>query len=131
MTGERSNPFDVGDLIESVPAKPVTMPQQANTALDQSQSPQGSTESGRSADKSSDRPSRAQMEQLARETGFVSRERPRMGRRLRTGRDRQLNLKVRDADLERFYAIADAEKITLGEAFERALDALEEKRRGR
>lgn len=103
---ERSNPFNVSDLIE--PAQPAR-----------------STEPRAAPEKAPDRPSRTQIDQLARDTGFVSRERPRLGRRLKTGRNRQLNLKVRDEDLERLYRIADREQITLGEVFERALDALE------
>lgn len=108
MTPERNNPFDVSDLIE--PAKPA-VPQVP------------------SAEKSIERPSRTQIDQLAKDTGFISRERPRMGRRHKTGRNRQINLKVRDQDLERFYKIADEEGVTLGEVFERALDALEAQRR--
>jgi hypothetical protein len=103
---ERANPFDVSDLVE--PAKPAQP-----------------TEQRVAPEKAPDRPSRTQIDQLARDTGFISRERPRLGRRLKTGRNRQLNLKVRDEDLERLYRIADREQITLGEVFERALDALE------
>lgn len=46
-------------------------------------------------------------------------------RRHRTGRNRQLNLKVTGEALERFYALADSERLVLGEAFERAVYALE------
>ena len=46
-------------------------------------------------------------------------------RRYRTGRDKQLNLKVTDACLQRFYALADGHGWVLGEAFERAVAALE------
>jgi len=46
-------------------------------------------------------------------------------RRRRTGRDKQLNLKVTEASLSQFYAIADAHGWGLGETFERALAALE------
>lgn len=45
-------------------------------------------------------------------------------RRRRTGRDKQLNLKVTEASLNQFYAIADARGWGLGEAFEHALAAL-------
>lgn len=116
MTPERSNPFDLEGLIETkAPAgAPVTQPAAAAPASDAAPL---------------ERPSRAQIDRLAKDTGFVSRERPRMGRRLLTGRNRQLNLKVRDSDVDRFYKIADEERITLGEVFERALDALEAARR--
>ncbi|WP_158912739.1 stability/partitioning determinant [Caulobacter sp. S45] len=46
-------------------------------------------------------------------------------RRRRTGRDKQLNVKVTDACLNQFYALADANGWGLGETFERALAALE------
>ena len=52
-----------------------------------------------------------------------------MGRRHKTGRNRHINLKVRDEDLDRFYKIANEDQITLGEVFERALGALEAQRR--
>lgn len=45
-------------------------------------------------------------------------------RRYRTGRNQQLNLKVRGEDVEAFYAIADAHGWVLGEAFARAIAAL-------
>ena len=45
-------------------------------------------------------------------------------RRHRTGRNQQLNLKVRAQDAEAFYAIADAEGWVLGDAFARAVAAL-------
>lgn len=45
-------------------------------------------------------------------------------RRYRTGRNQQLNLKVRAQDAEAFYAIADAQGWVLGEAFARAIAAL-------
>jgi hypothetical protein len=45
-------------------------------------------------------------------------------RRYRTGRNQQLNLKVRAQDAEAFYAIADAEGWVLGEVFARAVTAL-------
>ncbi len=46
-------------------------------------------------------------------------------RRYRTGRNRQLNLKVSDDILRRFYALADSQDLILGEAFEQAVAALE------
>jgi hypothetical protein len=49
----------------------------------------------------------------------------RTPRRFVTGRNRQLNLKVTDEAVSRFYAIADANSWVLGETFEIALEALE------
>jgi hypothetical protein len=83
-----------------------------------------------------------QVKMLAEEAGFRSREplaqnrlpRPepvsasaspkREQRRYRTGRNQQLNLKVRAQDAEAFYAIADAQGWVLGEAFAQAVAAL-------
>jgi len=45
-------------------------------------------------------------------------------RRYRTGRNQQLNLKVRAEDAAAFYAIADAEGWVLGDVFARAVAAL-------
>jgi len=47
-------------------------------------------------------------------------------RRYVTGRNRQLNLKVTEAAADRFYALADANHWVLGEAFELAIEALEQ-----
>ena len=90
-------------------------------------------------------PARAeQVKAVAEEAGFRSRgpvppppppragqpakeppqEERREQRRHRTGRNQQLNLKVRAQDAEAFYAIADAEGWVLGEAFARAVAAL-------
>ena len=57
---------------------------------------------------------------------------PQLQRRYRTGRNRQLNLKVTDEALRRFYALADAQGLVLGEVFEQAVNALDEalRRRG-
>ena len=49
----------------------------------------------------------------------------RLVRRHRTGRNVQLNLKVRQEAADAFYALADREGLVLGEAFERAVAALE------
>lgn len=45
-------------------------------------------------------------------------------RRYRTGRNVQLNIKVRAETLESFYALADKQGWILGETFERAIVAL-------
>ncbi|MFC7478303.1 hypothetical protein ACFQS7_28470 [Dankookia sp. GCM10030260] len=86
-------------------------------------------------------PARAeQVKAVAEEAGFRSRGPlpvpPRAGpppaapaprreqRRHRTGRNQQLNLKVRAEDAAAFYAIADAEGWVLGDVFARAVAAL-------
>lgn len=46
-------------------------------------------------------------------------------RRYRTGRNMQLNLKVRQATADAFYLLADEQGWVLGEAFERAVAALQ------
>ncbi len=80
-----------------------------------------------------------QVKAVAEEIGFRSRgpvaprpagaEAPpaekREQRRYRTGRNQQLNLKVRAEDAAAFYAIADAQGWVLGDAFARAVTALE------
>lgn len=78
-------------------------------------------------------PARAKdVRELAEKAGFTSREPPvesalkperREHRRYRTGRNIQLNLKVRQEDMDAFYALADSEGIVLGEAFARAVAA--------
>ena len=45
-------------------------------------------------------------------------------RRHRTGRNVQLNLKVRQEDADAFYALADEQGWVLGEAFQKAVEAL-------
>ncbi|WP_158743598.1 stability/partitioning determinant [Acidisphaera sp. L21] len=45
-------------------------------------------------------------------------------RRHRTGRNVQLNLKVRQEDADAFYAIADQRGLVLGEVFQHAVEAL-------
>ena len=47
-------------------------------------------------------------------------------RRYRTGRNVQLNIKVKAETLEAFYKIADREGWVLGETLERAVKALDE-----
>ena len=85
------------------------------------------------------------LREVAEKKGFVSREpsapkpapkaekvvapppapEPMPQRRYRTGRNRQLNLKVTDDVMRRFYALADSQDLILGEAFEQAVTALE------
>ncbi len=80
--------------------------------------------------------------EVAEKAGFTSREAlavpsdatpepvRREQRRYRTGRNVQLNLKVRQEDINVFYALADQEGIVLGEAFARAVAAWKEKLSG-
>lgn len=80
-----------------------------------------------------------EVREVAEKAGFTSREpQPepasepvrREQRRYRTGRNVQLNLKVRQEDMDAFYALADQEGIVLGEAFARAVVAWKEKLSG-
>ena len=88
-------------------------------------------------------PARArEVREVAERAGFTSREPQaappepapepvrREQRRYRTGRNVQLNLKVRQEDMDAFYALADREGIVLGEAFARAVVAWKEKLAG-
>lgn len=79
-----------------------------------------------------------QVREVAEKAGFTSREpqhtpepalepAKREQRRYRTGRNVQLNLKVRQEDIDAFYALADQEGIVLGEAFARAVGAWKNK----
>jgi hypothetical protein len=52
-------------------------------------------------------------------------------RRYRTGRNVQLNLKVRQKDFDAFYKLADDGGQVLGEVFAEAVAALQRERRGR
>lgn len=76
-----------------------------------------------------------QLRDVAEQAGFRSREAAatpvedeaprREPRRHRTGRNVQLNLKVRREAVDAFYKLADEQGWVLGEAFERAVGALE------
>ena len=75
---------------------------------------------------------REQVRAVAEPASFRSREpaaapATREVRRYRTGRNVQLNLKVRQKDADAFYAIADEKGWVLGQAFEMAVQALKEK----
>lgn len=70
---------------------------------------------------------------VAEAAGFRSREPKKRAqpaktksvvRRRRTGRNAQLNLRLKQEDIDEFAAIADAQGWVLGETFEHALDAL-------
>ena len=63
-------------------------------------------------------------EPLPREKVEKQQSPQREPRRYRTGRNVQLNIKVRAETLESFYKIADREGWILGETFEKAIAAL-------
>lgn len=71
-----------------------------------------------------------QVKAVAEPASFRSREPEsapsvrREPRRHRTGRNVQLNLKVRQEDADAFYALADEHGWVLGEAFQKAIEAL-------
>lgn len=81
------------------------------------------------------KPDKEAVRALAEKTGFPSREATPAApvasraapaqRRYTTGRNRQLNIKVRDEALQRFYALVESEGQVQGEIFERAVMALE------
>jgi len=58
----------------------------------------------------------------AKQASTAQRREPR---RYRTGRNVQLNIKVRSETLDAFYALADSHGWVLGETFEKAVAALE------
>ena len=78
---------------------------------------------------------------IAEQRGFPSRESPssvlasdkspvsapRARRVHRTGRNRQLTIKVSEEAFNQFYGLADKQGVVLGEAFQQALDAWAEK----
>lgn len=71
-----------------------------------------------------------QVRAIAEPASFRSREAApsrREPRRHRTGRNVQLNLKVRQEDADAFYALADEKGWVLGEAFQMAVQALRKK----
>jgi hypothetical protein len=73
-----------------------------------------------------------QIEKIAEANGFPSRQptRPaarRLGRRYRTGRNQQINIKATSQVIEELYQMADARRVPLGELLEQALKALKEK----
>jgi len=74
----------------------------------------------------------AAIDRLAEDNNFPSRQAKRVAKepkhkpRLhRTGRDQQFSVKTTPETKARFYRMADERKTTLGQLFERALDALE------
>jgi hypothetical protein len=72
-----------------------------------------------------------QIEKIAEANGFPSRQavmppaRGRTGRRYKTGRNQQINIKATSQVIERLYKMADARRVPLGALLEQAIDALE------
>jgi hypothetical protein len=72
-----------------------------------------------------------QIERIAEANGFPSRQaaktpaRARTGRRYKTGRSQQINIKATSQVIERLYKMADARRVPLGELLEQAIEALE------
>lgn len=85
-------------------------------------------------DKPQDAPSKQEVDELSEKLGFPSRQAPTPSvpketrtRRYTTGRNRQLNLKVTSAAMDRFYTLADQmEGVPLGEIFDQAIKMLAE-----
>lgn len=71
--------------------------------------------------------------QVAEENNFTSRQPAKPAKKAdrrkprihRTGRNVQFNAKATPETIAKFYRLADEKKVTLGEAFEMAVDALE------
>lgn len=90
---------------------------------------------GEALDLSEFKPKAAEVRSVAEQAGFRSREAgpqpagseaaAREPRRYRTGRNVQLNVKVKRETLEAFYRLADEQGWVLGEALEHAVSALE------
>lgn len=71
--------------------------------------------------------------QVAEDNNFISRQPPKSVKKAerrkprihRTGRNVQFNAKATPETIAKFYRLADEKKVTLGELFEMAVDALE------
>lgn len=75
------------------------------------------------------KPPAAVIEKISDDNGFPSRQAKKppakkTPRRRTTGRNQQLNIKATSATIEKFYAMADALDVPLGELLDRALNAL-------
>lgn len=85
--------------------------------------------------KTTPKANKEKLEELVDASGFPSRQPVRAaparrapGRRYKTGRNQQINIKATAQVIERLYKIADAKRIPLGELLEQALDALEKEK---
>ena len=71
------------------------------------------------------------VDEVAEANGFPSRQasrsspKKRVGRRYKTGRNQQINIKATSEVIERLYKVADQKRVPLGELLAQALDALE------
>lgn len=82
--------------------------------------------------KTTPRANKEKLEELADASGFPSRQPVRTapsrrppGRRYKTGRNQQINIKATPEVIERLYRLADEKHVPLGELLEQALGALE------
>jgi hypothetical protein len=82
--------------------------------------------------KTTPRANKEQIGELADASGFPSRQPVRAaparrpsGRRYKTGRNQQINIKATPEVIERLYKLADERHVPLGELLEQALRALE------
>ena len=78
--------------------------------------------------------SKEEIEKIAEANGFPSRQGARAptrrsGRRYKTGRNQQINIKATPQVIERLYKLADAKRVPLGELLEQAVDELEKSAR--
>lgn len=117
MSGKRAGLFEEGPDVSDFKPKPPARPEQVKAIAEQA--------GFRSRDPlAQDRPAETTGQP---EPSTTAQPAKREQRRHRTGRNQQLNLKVRAQDAETFYAIADAQGWVLGEAFARAITALAQK----
>jgi hypothetical protein len=73
------------------------------------------------------------LNQIAEDNNFTSRQAPKAAKKAerrkprihRTGRNVQFNTKATAEYIAKFYRLADEKKVTVGECFEMAVDALE------
>ena len=114
MSGKRVGLFEEGPDVSDFKPKPPARPEQVKAIAEQA--------GFRSREPlAQDRPAKGVGQPEPPTTAQpVKREQ----RRYRTGRNQQLNLKVRAQDAEAFYAIAEARGWVLGETFARAIAAL-------
>ena len=128
MTQDRASIFDNGiednglkdngidfDVSGFMPKKAKTAP----TAL--------SVETLKAVSEAAQFPSREPVKKTNSAAKVIVEPEKREMRRYRTGRNVQLNIKVKSETLDSFYQIADREGWVLGETLERAVAALKEK----
>ena len=122
MNGERAKLFGEDDLdISDFAPKPPARPEQVRGVAEDA--------GFRSREPGAVAPPAAVPAPAAHETPAPAARREQ--RRYRTGRNVQLNLKVRQEDLDAFYRLADDRGQVLGEVFADAVAALQRERQGR